>query len=159
VVQLTATSQRARVPRFLAATTIAVAGLLGAAGALLVHSYRLPHRAPTLPALHGEATWLPGSRPAPPPTHPGRTSVVAFVGGGCGWCLQDVHRVVRRLPVADRPEIVLPPPGAAARYGVKPGRRVLVLVDKNGDERTGYAFPFVPPFVEGDLRTLAAERR
>jgi hypothetical protein len=42
---------------------------------------------------------------------------------------------------------------------VKPGRRVLVLVDKNGDELTGYAFPFVPPFVEGDLRMLAAEHR
>jgi hypothetical protein len=139
--------------------TIAVAGALGAAGALLVHSYRFQHTTPALPTLHGEATWAPGSRPVPAPPHLGRTTVVAFVGSGCDWCLQDVHRIVRRLPVADRPAIVRAPPGAAARYGVKPGRRVLVLVDKNGDERTGYTFPFVPPFVEGDLRTLAAEHR
>ena len=32
------------------------------------------------------------------------------------------------------------------------------VIDGRGDERTGYAFPFVPPFVEADLRTLALER-
>lgn len=32
------------------------------------------------------------------------------------------------------------------------------LLDRHGNERTGYLFPFQPPFVEGDLRALARER-
>jgi hypothetical protein len=32
---------------------------------------------------------------------------------------------------------------------------LVLLVDRRGDIRTGYAFPFAPAFVEGDLRTLA----
>jgi cytochrome oxidase Cu insertion factor (SCO1/SenC/PrrC family) len=31
------------------------------------------------------------------------------------------------------------------------------LLDRNGDERAGYLFPFQPGFVQGDLRTLARE--
>lgn len=31
----------------------------------------------------------------------------------------------------------------------------LYLIDRRGDERTGYLFPFAQPFVERDLRTLA----
>lgn len=154
-----ATSEPGRAPLPLAAATIAVAAALGALGALVVHSHRAHGSTTVFPELHGEATWAPGTRPAPPPVRVGHTSVVVFVGAACGWCLQDLRRVVRRLPVADRPGIAIAPPGAARRYGVQPGRRVVVLVDKNGDERTGYVFPFVPPFVEGDLRTLAEEGR
>jgi hypothetical protein len=32
---------------------------------------------------------------------------------------------------------------------------LVLLVDRSGDVRTGYTFPFAPAFVEGDLRTLA----
>jgi hypothetical protein len=35
------------------------------------------------------------------------------------------------------------------------GHSLLLLVDRRGDVRTGYSFPFAPAFVEGDLRTLA----
>jgi hypothetical protein len=34
----------------------------------------------------------------------------------------------------------------------------LVLIDRRGDERTAYLFPFLPAFVEGDLTRLAGER-
>jgi cytochrome oxidase Cu insertion factor (SCO1/SenC/PrrC family) len=34
----------------------------------------------------------------------------------------------------------------------------LYLVDRHGDERSGYLYPFVPRFVTLDLRTLANER-
>ena len=62
---------------------------------------------------------------------------------------------MRRLPSSERPALVLPAPSAAPAYGVARGRLLLILVDRNGDERTGYAFPIAPTFVEGDLRTLA----
>jgi protein SCO1/2 len=32
------------------------------------------------------------------------------------------------------------------------------LLDRHGDERAAYLFPFQPPFVQGDLRALARER-
>ena len=34
----------------------------------------------------------------------------------------------------------------------------LYLIDRRGDERSGYLYPFVPRFVTRDLRTLATER-
>jgi cytochrome oxidase Cu insertion factor (SCO1/SenC/PrrC family) len=34
----------------------------------------------------------------------------------------------------------------------------LYLVDRRGDMRSGYMYPFVSGFVTGDLRTLAASR-
>ena len=34
----------------------------------------------------------------------------------------------------------------------------LYLIDRNGFERTGYLFPFLPNFVQLDPTTLAAER-
>jgi cytochrome oxidase Cu insertion factor (SCO1/SenC/PrrC family) len=46
-------------------------------------------------------------------------------------------------------------------YGVGTGsaqRLRLVLIDRRGDERTAYLFPFLPAFVEGDLTRLAGER-
>jgi cytochrome oxidase Cu insertion factor (SCO1/SenC/PrrC family) len=45
-------------------------------------------------------------------------------------------------------------------YGVAPGsaqRLRIVLIDRRGDERTAYLFPFLPAFVEGDLTRLAGE--
>jgi cytochrome oxidase Cu insertion factor (SCO1/SenC/PrrC family) len=34
----------------------------------------------------------------------------------------------------------------------------VLLIDRHGFERTAYLFPFLPPFVQGDLARLAAER-
>ena len=34
----------------------------------------------------------------------------------------------------------------------------MYLVDRHGDERTGYLFPFAPAFLQGDLQVLATER-
>ncbi len=147
-----------RVPLPLAAATVLVAAALGAVGAMLVHAYAARGSAPALPELHGQTTWAPGTRPAPQSAPPGRTAAVVFLGTGCAPCLEELRRLVRRLPAAERPVVVVAPPAAAAAYGVERGRRLLVLIDRRGDERTGYAFPFVPPFVEGDLRTLARER-
>jgi hypothetical protein len=84
----------------------------------------------------------------------GRPTAVAFVGG-CASCLAELRRIVRRLPARERPVVVLAPASRAHAYGVAPGRRVLLLLDRNGDERTGYAFPLAPAFVELDLHTLA----
>ena len=84
--------------------------------------------------------------------------MVAFLGRGCAPCVVELRRIVRRLPAAERPVIVVAPAAAAAAYGVARGRRLLLLLDGRGDERTGYAFPLAPAFVEGDLRILARER-
>ncbi len=34
----------------------------------------------------------------------------------------------------------------------------IYLIDRHGDERTAYLFPFLPGFVQGDLARLAKER-
>jgi cytochrome oxidase Cu insertion factor (SCO1/SenC/PrrC family) len=104
--------------------------------------------------------------------------------------------VLRRLPAAERPTLVivsLDPQGdtpvaidravrrwglgggpqwhwlTASRarlasvwrtYGVGAGsahRLRAFLIDRHGDERTAYLFPFMPAFVEGDLARLAGE--
>lgn len=147
-----------RVPLWLAVATVAVAGSLGVVGAVLAHAALHRGSAPALPELHGETTWAPGARRAPGLVPRGRTAAVAFLGAGCDRCLAELRWTVRRLPASERPAVVVAPANAAAAWGVRPGRRVLVLVDREGDERTGYSFPFVPPFVEGDLRVLAGER-
>jgi cytochrome oxidase Cu insertion factor (SCO1/SenC/PrrC family) len=51
--------------------------------------------------------------------------------------------------------------GVSRAYGVGAGsaqRLRLVLIDRRGDERTAYLFPFLPAFVEGDLTRLAGAR-
>lgn len=149
---------RAAVSLPVAAAAVLAAGALGVLAAVLVHASAAARgAAPSLPALHGTTTWPPGARPAPSAPR-GRTAAVAFLGAGCAPCLAELEGVVRRLPAADRPTIVLAPRWTAAAYRVEPGRRLVVLVDRHGDERTGYTFPFAPPFVERDLLTLARER-
>jgi cytochrome oxidase Cu insertion factor (SCO1/SenC/PrrC family) len=34
----------------------------------------------------------------------------------------------------------------------------LYLIDRHGDERSGYLYPYIPGMVAHDLRTLASER-
>lgn len=140
----------------LVAAVLGSAALLGVVGAALTQASLVRRSSvPSLPELHGQVTWAPGSRHAPGPALHGRTAAVAFVGRGCASCVALLRRIVRRLPADERPVLVLAPPARARAYGVAAGHRVLLLLDRNGDERTGYAFPFAPAFVEADLRTLA----
>jgi hypothetical protein len=133
------------------------AAVLGIVGAALTHAYAKPSSTDALPLLHGQASWPPGARPAPASAPRGITAMVVFLGRGCAPCVVELRRIVRRLPTAERPMLVVAPASAAAAYGVARGRRLLLLLDRRGDERTGYAFPLAPAFVEGDLRTLARE--
>jgi len=131
--------------------------VLGVAGGALVHSLGST-AAPSLalPELHGEISWAPGARPAPPLAAlrrlRGRTAILALVQARCPGCAQlraELASVIRRLPRSDRPGLVV------ARGTPTP---VVYLLDRRGDERTGYLFPFAPAFLEGDLRVLATER-
>jgi cytochrome oxidase Cu insertion factor (SCO1/SenC/PrrC family) len=47
---------------------------------------------------------------------------------------------------------------APPRAGDIAHTEALYLIDRRGDERSGYLYPFVPRFVTLDLRTLATER-
>lgn len=184
------------------------AALLGAGGGGALAALHPPSRTPAaLPELHGQATWAAGARPAPAAGLPGlrgHTSVVTFMDPHCtSVCPVEGRRlasVLRRLPAASRPTIVmvsvnpaatprdaahatktwglapfrtrwvlgdqaaLAPVWRAYRVAVKPVQGdiehtpVLYLVDRNGDERTAYLFPFLPSFVQRDLATLARER-
>jgi hypothetical protein len=138
-----------------------------------------------LPHLHGVASWSPGARSAPvfpvrsvsgvvsSNTLRGRTVVVAFepaaCKAGCASMRTVLAALLLRLAPADRPAVVtvgrpgvlsaVDPAAVRARFGVTGSIPLLYLLDRNGDERTGYLFPFAPSFVEGDLRTLAREGR
>jgi hypothetical protein len=136
---------------------LGAAVVLGIAGGALVHSLGST-AAPSLvlPELHGQMSWAPGARPAPPLAAlrrlRGRTAVLAVLSSGCPGCAQlrlELASVIRRLPRADRPGLVF------ARGTRTP---VVYLVDRHGNERTGYLFPFAPAFVQGDLHALATER-
>lgn len=132
---------------------LAAAVVLGAAGGALVHSLGST-AAPSLalPELHGQMSWAAGIRPAPVRSLHGRTAVLALLRPGCPGCVElraELASVIRRLPPSDRPVLVV------ARGTETP---VVYLIDRHGDERTGYLFPFAPAFVEGDLRALATER-
>jgi len=139
------------------AAILAAAVALGVAGGVLAYALR-SSAAPSLalPELHGTMSWAPGARPAPPLAAlrrlRGRTALLVVARPGCAGCAElrlELASVIRRLPAAARPGLVV------LRGTARP---VVYLVDRRGDERTGYLFPFAPAFVEGDLRVLAAER-
>jgi cytochrome oxidase Cu insertion factor (SCO1/SenC/PrrC family) len=170
-------------------------------------------------ALHGEATWPAGTRPAPPITElrdqsgqrfslkslRGRTVAMEFFDSHCRQQCPLAGRAlaaaIRTLPRTQRPVLVvvsvnpLDTPGstrAALRaWGlagaapwhwlrgthaqlapvwksykifVQPERgdishtEALYLIDRRGDERSGYLYPYIPGFVAADLRTLASIR-
>ena len=129
-----------------AVAALAAAAALGAVGAAVAHAYLGRSAPPALPQLHGQVSWAPGVRLAPTTVPRGRTAVLVFVAPGCTGCLAELRFAVDRLPASIRPTVV--------RRVVKRDSLVL-LVDRSGDVRTGYTFPFAPAFVEGDLRTLA----
>lgn len=141
---------------------LAAACTLGIAAGLAAYVLRPQGPAqPALPELHGVMSWAPGSRPAPPlpalRSLRGRTVVLALVGPHCGvGCTvmrDELASVVRRLPAAERPVVVISPDRVVGAAGA-----VVFLVDRSGDERTGYLLPFAPSFVERDLQVLAEER-
>jgi hypothetical protein len=129
-----------------AVTILAAAAVLGVAGAAVAHAVLARNPPLNLPELHGQATWAAGARRAPVRVQRGRTAVVAYVARGCTGCIAELRFTLARLPVALRPDVV--------RLTTR-GTSLLLLVDRRGDVRTGYTFPFAPAFVEGDLRTLA----
>jgi protein SCO1/2 len=188
--------------------------VVGVGGGFAAHALSSARAAPRLPALHGQAIWKAGSRPAPRlalrdergrllslRSLRGRTVALTFLDSRCRSRCPLAGRqlawAVRGLPAAERPTLLVVsvnPAGdtprsvrAAARrwgftgswhwllgsrpelapvwkaYGVsvlpQAGDTVhslaVYLIDRHGDERTGYLFPFLPAFVRGDLATLA----
>jgi hypothetical protein len=131
--------------RRVVAVTVAAAAL-GATGAAVAHAVTARGVSLALPELHGQVTWAPGARTAPAVVPRGHTAVIALVARGCVDCLSELRFTLRRLPAGLRPAVV---------RGVAHGISLLLLVDRRGDIRAGYTFPFAPAFVEGDLRTLS----
>ena len=195
---------------------VAVAASAGVAlGAAL---YATVGRAHTVtPALHGEATWAAGRRPAPEFSLRDQTGalvslralhgtpvVLTFMDPRCrSECPlegRSLASVVRTLPRGQRPSIVIVSvnPAASRLDAVRASERwrlaglthlhwllgargalrrvwrsygvtveptsndvvhslVLYLLDRRGDERAGYLFPFAPQLLRADLRRLALE--
>ncbi|HKT44649.1 MAG TPA: hypothetical protein VJQ85_07600 [Gaiellaceae bacterium] len=129
-----------------ALVALAAAAALGVAGATVAHAFQARGTTLALPELHGQVTWAPGMRPSPVTVPRGRVALVAYVATRCKDCAAELRFTIDQLPARFRPVVV---------RRVASGKSLLLLVDKRGDVRTGYTFPFAPAFVEGDLRTLA----
>jgi cytochrome oxidase Cu insertion factor (SCO1/SenC/PrrC family) len=174
---------------------------------------------PASVALHGQATWPVGDRPAPPiwslrdqgggrfslASLRGRTIAMVFFDSHCTQECPLAGRALAAaelaLPRAQRPVLVvvsvnpLDTPASTRRAarawglaGVAPWHwlmgthaqlarvwtayhifvqpekgdishtEALYLIDRRGDERSGYLYPYIPGFVAHDLRTLAGAR-
>lgn len=212
--------RRARRPLLPVLALAAAAGIVGGTLVQVLHRTHAPAPAPALPALHGQAVWAAGARPAPNfalrdqhgalvslRSLRGRTVLLTFLDSQCHSSCPIVGRqlgsVLRRLPAAARPALVVvsvDPKGdtragvthALAKWGlagpwpvhwvnaahraelqrvwkqygvvVQPTTHdimhslALYLIDRRGDERTAYLFPFLPAFVQHDLTRLASER-
>lgn len=125
---------------------LAAAAALGVAGATVAHAVGARSSPPpALPELHGQVSWAPGARRAPASVRRGRVVVIALLAPGCRDCVDELRFTLRQMPATSRPVVV--------RKAIH-GHSLLLLVDRGGNVRTGYAFPFAPAFVEGDLRTL-----
>lgn len=124
-------------------SVLAAAVALGIAGAAVAHAVL---GRSTQVQLHGQATWPAGARPAPAGVPRGRIALLAFLRVGCADCVTELRFVLAQLPARIRPTV--------GRRAVR-GRSVLLLVDRRGDVRTAYGFPFAPAFVIGDLEALA----
>lgn len=193
-------------------------GVLAGVGAhlLLAKPSPSPTATSSSAALHGEATWAAGTRPAPPITTlrdqtggrfslsalRGRTVTMVFFESHCKQECPLAGRALaaadRLLPRPQRPVLVVvsvnpldtPASARAATRawglaGVAPWHwlmgtpsqlasvwkayhiyvqpekgdishtEALYLIDRHGDERSGYLYPYLPGFVAHDLRTLA----
>ena len=129
-----------------AAAALVAAAALGAVGATVAHAYLRRSAPPALPLLHGEVTWAAGARPTPVRVPRGHTAVLAFVAPGCTGCLAELNVAVADVPARLQPTVV---------RRLVHGRSLILLVDRSGNVRTGYAFPFAPAFVTDDLEALA----
>ena len=108
------------------ALVVVATALAGVAGGVALHRLRAAPTpvAPALPELHGQVVWAPGARPAPAFTLRdqrgasvalgalrGRPVLLTFLGSRCGsGCAPEALRlasVLRRLPVAERPTLVI----------------------------------------------------
>ena len=211
-----------RVGRAPVAAGLIAAALVGLSVGVGAHFLLAAHSSPPTPipgptALHGEATWAAGARPAPVITTlrdqsgrrfalaslRGRTVAIVFFDSHCHQQCPLAGRALaaaeRSLPRAQRPVLVvvsvnpLDTPAstrAAARaWGVaglapwhwlrgthaqlaavwkayhiyvQPEKsdishtEALYLIDRRGDERSAYLYPYFPGFVARDMRTLAA---
>jgi hypothetical protein len=129
-----------------ALVALVAAAVIGVAGAAVAHAL-VGRAAPlALPELHGQMTWRPGTRVAPADVPRGRTAALVLLAPRCRDCMAELRYTLAQLPARLRPTVV---------RRTATGRSILLLVDKSGNVRTGYAFPFQPVFVDGDLRTLA----
>lgn len=129
-----------------ALVVVAAAAALGVAGATVAHAVGAHGSPPpALPELHGQVSWAPGARRAPVSVPRGRVAVIALLAPRCRDCVDELRFTLGQMAAASRPLVV--------RRAID-GRSLLLLVDRNGNVRTGYAFPFAPAFVEADLRTL-----
>jgi len=129
-----------------ALVALTAATVLGVAGATVAHALVGRSAPPALPDLHGQVSWKPGTRIAPADVPRGRTAVLALLAPRCRDCLAELRYTLDQLPARLQPTVV---------RRAATGTSLLLLVDKQGNVRTGYAFPFQPVFVDGDLRTLA----
>jgi cytochrome oxidase Cu insertion factor (SCO1/SenC/PrrC family) len=218
-------AQRRRIAGAQIAVTIFGAVLLGVGvgvGAYLLRAKASQSATPVQAsrALHGEATWPAGARPAPPistlrdqsggrfslASLRGRTVAMVFFDSHCTQQCPLAGRALavaeRSVPPAQRSVVVvvsvnpLDTPAstraAAAAWGlaglapwhwlrgthaqlapvwnayhiwVQPENgdivhtQALYLIDRHGDERSGYLYPYIPGFVAKDLRALARATR
>jgi hypothetical protein len=129
-----------------AVAILAAATALGVAGAAVAHAVLARGTTLRLPELHGQVMWAAGAQHAPVRVPRGRPAIVAYVAPACSACRAELRFTLAQLPAGLRVDVV--------RLTTH-GRSLLLLVDRRGDVRTGYTFPFAPAFVEGDLRTLA----
>lgn len=178
VVGTLAPARAARGRALLWAAFVAGAALLGGAGGVLAHLATSGGPVPLrLPELHGQVSWDPGARPAPSlavrdaagavvplASLRGHTVVLAVepdrCGAACASLRGAVATIVRALPPAQRPLVVSVAGSVAARrLGRSPHVPLVYLLDRSGDLRTGYLFPFAPAFVQDDLQALALEGR
>ena len=95
---------------------VAAAATVGIASGVALAALRASHPAatPSLPELHGQASWPAGRRLAPTsgmPSLRGRVSVIAFMDPLCTQICpvegRELASIVRRLPAAERPRILL----------------------------------------------------
>jgi cytochrome oxidase Cu insertion factor (SCO1/SenC/PrrC family) len=215
-------ARRGGIPVRLAAGILLGAAALGIAGGVVLRAREsnTPAARVVLPDFHGQGTWKAGARPAPDfalrdqngavvslRSLRGQPVLLTFLDSQCTTRCpiegRQLGSVLRRLPAADRPAIVVvsvdragdTPQGirhalakwhlagpwtihwlnapSRARlasvwrlYGVtvEPTSNDIVhslalyLIDRRGDERTAYLFPFLQSFVQRDLARLARER-
>lgn len=182
---LAARPARVRLSRWAVLIVCMVAIGVGVGAAAYLTASRNSAPSPALPQLNGTATWAAGARPAPlfdvrtatgverSSALRGHTVVVAFQPAACTRLCATMRTVLaataKRLPTAQRPEIVMvggrgaaravDPAAVRAAFGVENSKPLLYLLDRNGNERAGFLVPFAPAFVEDDLRALATEGR